>query len=87
MASASDNKFACASEAANAINDIMRLDSADYGPLLDAVMMYYFLYFLEDNREHLEDSDLDSDATHPNISYCRTSFNCSTSIFCNNNRG
>ena len=54
MASASDNKLARASEVAMAMNQIMRFDSA---PLLDVVMTY----FLEDNREDLEDSDLDSD--------------------------
>ena len=57
MASASDNKLARASEVAMAMNQIMRFDSADQGPLLDVVMTY----FLEDNREDLEDSDLDSD--------------------------
>ena len=39
--------------------DIMRFGFS-CGPLLDVVMIY-FLYILEDNREHLENSDLDSD--------------------------
>ena len=48
-------------EVAKAMNVIMRLGSADYGPLLDVVIIY-FLYILEDNREHLVNSDSDDDS-------------------------
>ena len=59
MARASDNKLAHASEVAKTMNDIMRFGFS-YTLLLDVVIIY-FLYILDDNREHLENSDLDSD--------------------------
>ena len=90
MARASDNKLAHASEVAKAMNDIMRFGFSC--TLLLDVVMTYFLCILEDNREYLENSDLDSDddsgpemnwssgpqtnASLPNLSCCRTSFNC-----------
>ena len=42
------------------MNDIMRFGFS-CGPLLDVVIIY-FLYILEDNREHLENSYLDDDS-------------------------
>ena len=41
------------------MNDIMRFGFSC--TLLLDVVIIYFLYILEDNREHLENSDLDSD--------------------------
>ena len=57
MADASNSKVDRASEVAKAMNEIMRFESADQGHLLDVVMNY----FLEDNEQQSEDSDLDSD--------------------------
>ena len=57
-----------ASEAAKAVNDIMRLDAADQGPLMDVLTSY----FCHDPARHLNDdddfdSDEDEDAAHGSV--------------------
>ena len=51
------NKFDRAQEVAVAMNEIMSLESADEGALLDVVLNY----FCEDTGKHQQDSDSDSD--------------------------